>query len=104
VTGEVYFPSGVLYKKGASLSYYLRQAGGPTQNAEASAAVVTLPNGSKWEPGWFIFPDPEILPGSYVSVPTKKEEKTETLQIIRDWALILMNTAAITIAIVQITK
>jgi protein involved in polysaccharide export with SLBB domain len=104
VTGEVYVPSGVLYKKGASLSYYLKQAGGPTQYAAEGDAVVTQPNGSKWEPGWFIFPDPEILPGSVVVVPKKKEEKTETLQIIRDWALILANTAAITIAIVQVTK
>jgi protein involved in polysaccharide export with SLBB domain len=104
VSGQVYLPSAVLYKKGASLNYYLRQAGGVMKEAESDGIVVSLPNGSKWEPGWFIFPNPEILAGSSITVPKKIEEKTETLQILRDWAIIIANTAMITIAIYQITK
>lgn len=104
VRGEVFVPSAVVYKKGASLSYYLEQAGGMKEEADDDRIVVTLPNGRKWEEGWFIFPNPDILGGSTVFVPTKIETKSETLSILRDWSTILVSLAAITIGIVQITK
>ncbi|MGA3286497.1 MAG: SLBB domain-containing protein [Bacteroidota bacterium] len=103
ISGEVYFPSAALYKKGASLSYYLHQAGDVTQYAEESETIVTLPGGKKWEKGWFL-PHPEILAGSSIYVPKKKEDKGENLQIIRDWAIIIANTAVIAIAVVQLKK
>ena len=104
VRGEVFVPAAVVYRKGASLSYYLNQAGGTKEEADEDRVVVTLPNGRKWDSGWFIFPDPDILGGSTIFVPLKIEKKSETLVILRDWSTILVSLAAISIGIVQITK
>jgi polysaccharide biosynthesis/export protein len=104
VRGEVFVQAAVVHKKGASLSYYLDQAGGMKDEADEGRVVVTLPNGRKWEEGWFIFPNPDILGGSTIYVPKKIETKTETLAILRDWATIMASLAAISIGIVQITK
>jgi protein involved in polysaccharide export with SLBB domain len=104
VKGEVYTPAGVVYRRGASLSYYIQQAGGFTKAAESEDVAVTLPNGRKWEPGWFIFPDPEILPGSTVMVPQKLETEDNTLPILRDMTTIMASLAAITVALIQVTK
>ena len=104
VRGEVFVPAAVVHKKGASLSYYLDQAGGMKDEADEDRVVVTLPNGRKWEKGWFIFSNPDILGGSTIFVPKKIETKTETLAILRDWATIMASLAAITIGIIQITK
>ncbi len=104
VRGEVFVPAAVVYKKGASLSYYLEQAGGLKDEADDDRIFVTLPNGKKWEEGWFIFPNPEILGGSTVFVPKKIERESKTLPILRDWATIMVSIATMMIAIVQVTK
>jgi protein involved in polysaccharide export with SLBB domain len=104
VKGEVFVPSAALYEKGASLKYYLRQAGGTTDAADVDRIFVTLPSGRKWESGWFIFPSEEILPGSLVYVPKKVEREDKTLQILTSWATVMASLAAITVALVQVTK
>jgi polysaccharide export outer membrane protein len=104
VRGEVFVPSAVVHKKGASLLYYLDQAGGTTDSADEERIVVTLPNGRKWQRGWFILPDPDILGGSTIFVPKKIEKEDKTLPVLRDWATIMASIAAITIGIIQITK
>jgi len=104
VRGEVFVPAAVVYKKGASLSYYLNQAGGLKDEADEDRIFVTLPNGKRWEEAWFIFPNPDILGGSVIFVPKKIEKENKTLPIIRDWATITVSLAAIIIGIIQITK
>ncbi len=104
VSGEVMMPAAVLYDKNASLSYYLDQAGGLTDNADSKRIVVRLPNGSVWKERWSIIPDPDILPGSVVTVPKKIEKENKTLPIIRDWSTIFVSIATMMVAIVQITK
>ncbi len=104
VRGEVFTPMAVLYQKGGSLSHYLQQAGGTKESADDDRVYVILPNGSKWKEGWFIFPDDEILPGSTVYVPTKKEKEDNSLAILRDWATIALSIATLAVAIVQVTK
>ena len=104
VRGYVFVPSAVVYQKGASLQYYIRQAGGYRDDADAASTVVTLPNGRRWQPGWFIFPDPDILGGSTITVPQKIEKPDNTLQVISNLATILASLAAITVALVQVTK
>jgi len=74
------------------------------EEADDDRIVVTLPNGRKWQEGWFIFPNPDILGGSTIYVPLKVEKKSETLAILRDWSTITVSLAAIIIGIVQITK
>jgi polysaccharide export outer membrane protein len=104
VRGEVFVPSAVVYKQGASLAYYINQAGGYREEADAGRTVVSLPDGRKWEKGWFIFPDPDILGGSMILVPRKIEKPDNTLQVISSLATILASLAAITVALVQVTK
>ena len=104
VYGEVFAPSAILYKKGESVNYYIRQAGGFRQEADESRVVAFLPSGKKWESGWFFFSDPELPPGSTVTVPKVIEKEDKTLPLVRDIATILASLAAITVAMVQITK
>jgi hypothetical protein len=97
VSGEVYVPSPVLYTEGAGLKYYIQQAGDYKEEAESGKTVVFLPGGKKWDGG-------EILPGSTIFVPKKIEKEDKTLPIVRDLVTILASMAAITVALVQVTK
>jgi protein involved in polysaccharide export with SLBB domain len=97
VSGEVYVPSPVLYKKGASLSYYIYQAGDYTQEAEDGKTVVFLPGGKKWDGG-------EIPPGSRIFVPREIEKEDTTLPFLRDTLAILAALAAITVSVVAISR
>lgn len=104
VRGEVYVPSPVIYKKGSSLEYYIEQAGGYTEEANEDGAVAFLPTGKKWESNFFIFPDPDIMPGSTIYVPKKVEKVDTTFPYIRDIVTILASLAAITVSVVSISK
>jgi polysaccharide biosynthesis/export protein len=104
VRGEVFVPSAVVYKKGASLSYYLDQAGGLKDGADDGRIFVTMPNGRRWEEGWFIFPNPDIPGGSVIFVPKEIEKENKTLPIMRDWATIMLSLATMVVAIYQITR
>ncbi len=97
VSGEVYVPSPVLFEEGEGLSYYIRQAGGYKEEAEKSNTVVFLPGGKKWEHG-------DILPGSTILVPRELDKPDTTLPILRDLATILASLAAITVALIQVSK
>jgi len=97
VSGEVYVPSPVLYEEGKGLRFYIDQAGGYKEEAESGNTVVFLPGGKKWDGG-------EILPGSTIIVPKEVDKPSNTLPIIRDMATILASLAAITVALVQVTK
>jgi polysaccharide export outer membrane protein len=103
VTGEVIVPSPVLYRKGASLAFYVEQAGGTKQEADEDRIVVLLPGGKKWDSGG-IFGGQDILPGSSVYVPKKIEKEDKTLPILRDVVTILASLAALTVAMISVTK
>ncbi len=105
VVGEVGIPATVKYKKGASLSYYINQAGGYTQNSDEGGEIVILPNGRKWEPsGWFFIPDPEILSGSTILVPTIYEIKKDAWPIIRDTFSIISSATIIILTVYNLTR
>ncbi|MCX6121331.1 MAG: SLBB domain-containing protein [Ignavibacteriales bacterium] len=104
IRGEVFMPAAVAHKQGASLSYYLGQAGGLKETGDEDRVYVTLPNGKKWEQGWFILPSPEIPGGTIISVPRKIEREDKTLSIVTSWATIMASLATMMIAIVQVTK
>ena len=103
VSGEVIVPSPVLYKQGASLTFYLEQAGGTKEEADEDRIVVLLPGGKKWDNGG-LFGGQDILPGSSVFVPRKIEKEDKTLPILRDVVTILASLAALTVAMIQVTK
>lgn len=104
VKGEVLAPSAVLFKSGQNVDYYIRQAGGLTQDADEDRIIAFLPSGKKWEPGWFFIADPELPPGSSITVPKRVEKEDKTLPLVRDLVTIIASLAAITVATVQITK
>lgn len=105
VVGEVGIPATVKYKPGASLSYYINQAGGYTQNSDEGNEIVILPNGRKWEPsGWFFIPDPEILSGSVILVPTIYEIKRDAWPIIRDTFSIISSATIIILTVYNLTR
>ncbi|GBD89843.1 polysialic acid transport protein KpsD precursor [bacterium BMS3Abin04] len=105
VVGEVGIPATVKYKKNASLSYYINQAGGYTQNSDEGGEIVILPNGRKWETsGWFFIPNPEILSGSTILVPTIYEIKRDAWPIIRDTFSIISSATIIILTVYNLTR
>lgn len=105
VQGQVNTPSSVPYREGASLRYYIRQAGGYTRNADKGNIVVILPNGKKWEPsGFFLGSDPEILSGSTIIVPTRLPERDTTLPLLREIASIALSGVTMAYIVWQVTK
>ena len=105
VQGQVSTPSSVPFKEGASLKYCIGQAGGYTANADEGSTVVILPNGKKWEPsGFFLAPDPEILSGSTIIVPTKLRERDTTLPLLKEIASITLSAVTMAYIVWQVTK
>ena len=105
VLGEVGIPSSVPYRKGGSLKYYIEQAGGFTENSGKGYEIVILPNGKKWKPSnWFFIPDPEILSGSTIIVPTLIESESKFWPIVRDMAAVVTSTAVLILTVNNLTK
>jgi protein involved in polysaccharide export with SLBB domain len=105
VQGQVNTPSSVPFKEGAGLKYYVQQAGGYTQNADKGNTVVILPNGKKWEPsGFFLLPDPEVLSGSTVVVPTELPRESKTLPVLREITGITLSAVTMAYIVWQVTK
>ncbi len=104
MTGEFYVPRPVLYKRGASIEYYISQAGGLTDDANGSAVSAYYPNGKKWEPNWSFIPDPDILPGSVIIAPKKIDKPDTVMPYIRDIVTILASLATITVGVIAITR
>jgi protein involved in polysaccharide export with SLBB domain len=105
VIGEVGIPSNVPYMKGASLSYYIDNAGGYTTNAKSGKEVVILPNGKKWSTsGWFFIPDAPILSGTTIFVPTYREQKTDAWPVIRDIITVISTATIVILSVLSLTK
>jgi protein involved in polysaccharide export with SLBB domain len=105
VMGEVGMPSNVPYKKGAGLSYYIEHAGGYTTLAAEGKEVVVLPNGKTWSTsGWFFIPDPPILSGTTIFVPTYIEQKTDSWPVIRDIITVVSTTVIVILTVLSLTK
>ena len=105
VVGEVGIPSSVPYKKGGSLKYYIDQAGGYTENSGKGYEIVILPNGKKWNPSsWFFIPNPEILSGSTIIIPTLIESESQFWPIVRDMAAVVTSTAVLILTVNNLTK
>ncbi len=105
VVGDVGIPASVPYKKGGSLSYYVNQAGGYTENSGKGYEIVILPNGKKWNPSsWFFISNPEILSGSTIIVPTLIESESQFWPIMRDVAAVVTSTAVLILTVKSLSK
>lgn len=82
VNGSVFNPTGITFKPGRSAEYYLRQAGGPTNNANKAAIFVIRADGSVvgGKSGMFHGGalDAALQPGDMVVVPEKAFGGTTT--------------------------
>lgn len=77
VVGKVMFDTEIVYKKGKSLQYYLKNAGGTSEKAWKRKVYVVHPNGTASVTGSFlgIRNYPTVQQGSKIIVPEKPERK-----------------------------
>ena len=73
ITGEVSYPISMNYKKGESLKYYIKRAGGYGNRAKKKGVYVINMNGSVEEINHRS--TKAIQPGSEIVVPTKTQNK-----------------------------
>ena len=73
ISGQVLFPTRVVFQDNLSLGDYLGRAGGVADNAKKSKIYVLYPNGNAAKTSSFLFfrTYPKITPGSEVIVPKK---------------------------------
>ncbi|MGH6689650.1 MAG: SLBB domain-containing protein [Gammaproteobacteria bacterium] len=107
VGGAVNFETHVLYRLGAGLDYYVRQAGGYTDRADKGRTTVTYQNGERAAVGRFLFVgrSPRVQPGSTVFVPAKPETQGGGFNwdaFITRTITILSTTATLLIAVRQL--
>lgn len=108
VTGEVLFPTEVVYVEGENLKYYIERAGGYTDKALKRKVIVLQPNGVAVKTKKFLFfkTYPKVEEGSEILVPMqsqnlgKKLTTAETIGI----ASSITGLAAVVVAILNATK
>ncbi|MBB3187223.1 SLBB domain-containing protein [Microbacter margulisiae] len=100
VSGEVLMPSMIRYEKGKSLQYYIKHAGGFSDNAFDRKTYVIYSNGSVDATSSFlgIKAYPSITPGAHIVVPTKPMKKGMSLG-----ELLTLSTSLSTLAVVLVT-
>ena len=78
IVGAVGFQSRTRWRLNWNLGDYLEQAGGAVENADRNATVVTYANQERQRTSrflWLFRLDPEIQPGSTISVPFKEPQE-----------------------------
>ena len=96
VVGDVYNPGSFIQQQGKTVSNYLKNAGGPTRDADtgrtfvvrANGAVVGKDSASKFWAGGF--DSMVMMPGDTVVVPPQTD-KGAGLRNFKDWSQILFN-------------
>jgi protein involved in polysaccharide export with SLBB domain len=75
ISGQVLFPTLVVYQERLHLQDYLGRAGGETDNARKGKIYVLYPNGNAAKTSHFLFfrSFPKVTPGSEIIVPKKHE-------------------------------
>lgn len=81
ISGQVLFPTRVVYDQQLSLKDYLGRAGGVTDNARLNKVYVLYPNGNAARTSHFLFfrSFPEVRPGAEIIVPKKHEVERRRL-------------------------
>ena len=98
VRGQVLNPNRIVYQKGKSLRYYIRQAGGFTAKAHKRKTFVQHANGSvEGSAGGY----PDILPGSEIVVPTKPEREPLGVQAWVSMGSVVTSMAAVIVSLLR---
>ena len=95
VTGEVNFPTSVIYQKGKSIGDYVDRAGGYTSQADKGRTHVVYPNGlsAKVKKFWW---DPHVETGSTIIVPRKAPGQGI------DWGKVIIGTTSVVASLATI--
>ena len=96
ISGDVMYPISMNYKKGKSLSYYIKRAGGYGDNARKNRIYALYMNGAVKQIGGRTAKD--IEPGCEIVVPSKKQKRQVTTAEVMS-----MGTSAASIATMIIT-
>ncbi len=81
ISGQVLFPTRVVFNENYDINDYLGQAGGVGENARKSKIYVLYPNGNAAKTSHFLFfrSYPPVTPGSEVIVPKRHEVERRRL-------------------------
>lgn len=90
ISGEVYYPTIIPFKKNTTAKYYINQAGSFTTMARKSGALVIYPDGKAKSVKTFLWfkSYPEVTPRSEVIVPQKNKTNRTRLGA-AEWALLV---------------
>ena len=97
INGEVLYPNTVTYKDGASLDYYIDQAGGYGEKARKKRVFAIQMNGMVTR----VKSAKDILPGCEIIVPMKKERKRMTFSEIMSLGSITATLGAVIATLVK---
>jgi protein involved in polysaccharide export with SLBB domain len=105
VSGEVYYPTMVPFKEGASLSYYLGMAGNFTDNARQHKTVVIYPDGKVKSITKVLFfrHYPNVVAGAEIYTPQRLANNKSKISI-GEMALIVSALAVIANVIIYAGK
>lgn len=106
VSGEVLFPSSVIYASGKGLKSYVKNAGGFSADAYRGRSYVVYPNGTVKSSGKFLFWNtyPRVKPGSEVVVPKRPERRKMTSQELIGITTGIASLGAIILGIINLSK
>ncbi|MBZ0269961.1 SLBB domain-containing protein [bacterium] len=104
VTGEVGWPTSLLYESGKSIGDYVSRAGGTTEAADSDHIRIVYSTGAAARVKHFWF-DPEVRPGSTIHVPPKEEGAgIQWGAVFRDTAQILASTATMILVLDRVSN
>ena len=102
VSGEVSYPISMNYKKGESLGYYIKRAGGYGNRAKKKGVYAIYMNGAVEKISKRSSKD--IQPGTEIVVPTKQKSKRMTTGEVMAIASGSASLASVVVALISILK
>lgn len=106
VSGEILFPSSVIYAKSKGLKSYVKNAGGFSGDAYKGRAYVVYPNGTVKSTGKILFWNnyPNVKPGSEIIIPERPERRKITSQELLGITTGVASLGAIILGIINLSK
>ena len=105
VSGEVYYPTIIPFKEGASLKYYIQKSGSYTELARKNGTLVIYPDGKAKKVKHFLFfrSYPEVVSRSEIFIP-QKSDKNKSRITIGEWSVVLSSLAILANVIINLQK
>jgi len=103
VSGEVYYPTIIPFKKGATLRYYIQKSGSYTELAHKNGTMVVYPDGKAKKVKHFLFfkSYPEVVSRSEIFVPQKNNKNKGGISL-AEWSVILSSLAIVANVIINL--